>query len=225
MSAVLLYVAPMIGSYRPHLGPFPYTEFPALSALPELVQAGDAVLFTDIAWYGIHDLFDLTQAPAYVVHYVGVHSFMDEAERAMDVVLPSLSRARRVWVVSNEPERVEPELLLMERLTAVFPLRQVIALRDDTIIRRYGPGASESRAIDALLGGAFLFKTASLPPDASAGVALTVVLSWELVAASAANYSVFVHLRDASERTVAQGDGWPRLGTRPKARVRPSASF
>ncbi len=212
----LLYVVPMVASYEYKLGPFPYAEFTAIRALPHWLQTDDAVLFTDLAWQEIFIRTYGRSVRTYAVHYVGTHSFMDEARTALERAWPELVAANRVWVVSNGPEQYEAEAFLMQRLLEVLPLRQVEVLEDGTFLRRYGPGlGAPPGPVGALFDGTYLLQTANLPTAAAAGETLSVLLTWEAVAESQGHYSVFVHLRDHNGRTVAQGDSWPSQGLRP----------
>ena len=212
----VLYVVPMIVSYQYQLGPFPYAQFPAIRTLPRWLQTEDAVLFTDLAWQEIFTRTHGRSVRTYAVHYVGTHSFIDEARMALERAWPELVAAKRVWVVSNGPEQFEAEAFLMQRLLEVHPLGQVDVLEDGTILRRYGPGPGPPPGpVGALFDGTYLLQTASLPTAAASGETLSVLLTWERVGESQGHYSVFVHLRDHNGRTVAQGDSWPSQGLRP----------
>jgi hypothetical protein len=96
---------------------------------------------------------------------------------------------RRVAVEDVPPPRVPSPLLVTQALE--LPVSPVPARTFADSIRLIG---AESAPTVALTGTA------------------TVVLSWEAVAPSTRNLSSFVHLRDASGRTVAQSDHWPACG-------------
>jgi len=113
----------------------------------------------------------------------------------------------------------------MERLLLLFPLEQVVTLESvfgDMRVYRYGPGPPPAeRPIDALFGSLLRLRTAALPASAQPGETLALVLTWETLSTPAADYSVFIHVRDLADRTVAQHDGWPRLESAPTTRWEP----
>ena len=229
-AALLLWFTPMITSYAAMVSgdKLTYSQWPAFGYLSRHAAPGDAVLFTDIAWRGGYDLLRVAPAPAYTVHFVGTHYFPDEVDTGLRAVRPSLMRAARVWVVNNQPQdpsRVATEALVMERLLLLFPLEQVVTLESvfgDMRVYRYGPGPPPAeRPIDALFGSLLRLRTAALPASAQPGETLALVLTWETLSTPAADYSVFIHVRDLADRTVAQHDGWPRLESAPTTRWEP----
>lgn len=239
-STLLLALLPMAASYRhlTSLAPFPYSQLPAFRYLREHVQEGDAVLFVDIAWRALYELARIAPAPAFTVHYVGTHAFMDEVQDALDLVTPSLVSARRVWLVNNQPhdpERLKYEALVTERLLELAPLRQITVLEEDplmlasygptvgtTVVSRFGPGAAAPWSpVDALFGNTIRLKAVALPPQAHPGETATLSALWEAHAPPRDDYKVFVHLLDGQGHGVAQHDSVPRLWTRPTSSWRP----
>lgn len=71
------------------------------------------------------------------------------------------------------------------------------------------PAASEHAAVYRF-GDAMLLRGYDLQPVAGKPSALDVVLHWEALKKPAADYVVFVHLRDAAEQPYAQDDSEPR---------------
>ncbi len=227
-AVLLLWLAPMITSYAAVVsGPeLTYSGWPAFGYLSRRAAPGDAVLFTDIAWRGGYDLLQVAPAPAYTVHFVGTHYFPDEVDTGLSAARQSLLQADRVWLVNNQQPhdtgRVAAEALVMERLLLVFPLEHLETLESafgDTRLYRYGPGAPPAeKPIDALFGSLLRLRTAALPTSARPGEPLALMLTWEALSTPAIDYSVFVHVRDLADRTVAQHDGWPRLESSPTSR-------
>jgi hypothetical protein len=80
------------------------------------------------------------------------------------------------------------------------------------------PSADElrkARTVNAKFGSAFLLSAVSLSDQLRAGDSLTVSLYWQSVAKTDKDYTVFVHLLDASGKVVAQIDSQPRGGAYP----------
>jgi 4-amino-4-deoxy-L-arabinose transferase-like glycosyltransferase len=74
--------------------------------------------------------------------------------------------------------------------------------------------SAQPGAID--LGGQIRLNSSALAASAvHAGDSLSVTLTWQAVSVPAADYTVFVHLRDAAGKTVAQADSPPQAGTYP----------
>jgi hypothetical protein len=72
--------------------------------------------------------------------------------------------------------------------------------------------AAQPEAID--LGGQIRLIGSEVAPSlVKAGDSLTVTLIWQAMRTPAANYTVFVHLRNAAGKTVAQADRPPQAGT------------
>lgn len=229
-----LLAVPMLASYRnlASIEPFPYTQLPIFAFLRQHVGPEDVVVFVDISWRGLYGLAG-PPAPAKTVHYVGTHYFPDQLEGGLALLRPSLQRARQVWLVNNlpgDPTRIAAEVTVVERLLQVLPLRGRFLVEEDPemvshygptagtlALLRFGPGpvASFRSGLDVVFGDAFRLVEAAGAAEAWPGETLAIALSWEARATRPIDYSVFVHVRDADGRTVAQGDSWPRFGARP----------
>jgi tetratricopeptide (TPR) repeat protein len=76
-----------------------------------------------------------------------------------------------------------------------------------------------AHAVEAKLGGHIELTGYSLDrPEAAPGDTVALTLSWQALAPVPADYSIFIHLRDAANRTVAQQDFQPFDGARPTGR-------
>jgi uncharacterized membrane protein len=76
--------------------------------------------------------------------------------------------------------------------------------------------ADVTHPIEAKLGGVIELIGYSLDrPQAAPGDTVTLTLSWQALAPVPADYTIFIHLRDAANRTVAQQDFQPFDGARP----------
>ena len=226
VGVMALILAPMMSVYQYRLGPYPYKDFPFVSALASRLQPGDAVLFTDMSFRAAYDVTFQSQArdhTLFTVNYLGTHVYLDEVEQSLTLILSNLARATRVWFVSNLQrettdlgEGAKAEEIVMAHLLAQFMLHEAVTLGDGTTIRRFGPEpALIPEAVEALFDRTYLLEAAAVPRAVAAGDTLSIVLTWKGLGPPQGDYSVFVHLRDMTHRTVAQADGWPASGLRP----------
>jgi hypothetical protein len=79
------------------------------------------------------------------------------------------------------------------------------------------PGIAHT--VEAKLGGHIELTGYTLDrPEAAPGDTVALTLSWQALAPLPADYTIFIHLRDAANRTVAQQDFQPFDGARPTGR-------
>lgn len=223
---VVLILAAMMSVYQYRLGPFPYKDFPFMNVLASRFQPGDAVLFSDMSFRAAYDTTFQSETRGralFTVNYLGTHVYLDEVEQSLTIILRNLAPATRVWFVSNLRrettdlgEGAKAEEIVMAHLLGQFRLHEAVTLGDGTIVRRFGPeAATPPEPVEALFGELYLLKASALPKTVAVGDSLPVVLTWQGLGRAQGDYSVFVHLRDLTHRTVAQSDGWPASGLRP----------
>lgn len=82
-------------------------------------------------------------------------------------------------------------------------------------------GQKLSLAEPHTFGRQFTLLGATVATPLSAGRPIDVTLNWQAAAQPTKDYSIFIHLLDASGNTVSQHDGWPAGGARPTSSWRP----
>ncbi|HSD82458.1 MAG TPA: glycosyltransferase family 39 protein, partial [Anaerolineae bacterium] len=100
--------------------------------------------------------------------------------------------------------------------TAGVELQPAILRRIKVRTSQPGSAAPAGTAGVVQLGGQFrLIDSEVLPAAIKAGDTLSVTLVWQAVQVPVADYTVFVHVRDAGDHTVAQADRPPQAGAYP----------
>jgi 4-amino-4-deoxy-L-arabinose transferase-like glycosyltransferase len=118
----------------------------------------------------------------------------------LEVGLVNLANGLRLPAVNAAGVELQPAILQRVKVRAPQPVVEAVA--------------APSSAID--LGGQFrLIGSEVAPASIKAGGTLSVALVWQSVQVPVADYTVFVHVRDASGRTVAQADSPPQAGAYP----------
>ncbi len=118
----------------------------------------------------------------------------------LEVGLVNLANGSRLPSVNAAGVELQPAILLRVKVRAPQP---VVAAE-----------AAPSEATD--LGGQFrLIGSEVAPASIKAGETISVALVWQSVQVPVADYTVFVHVRDASSHTVAQADSPPQVGAYP----------
>jgi hypothetical protein len=87
--------------------------------------------------------------------------------------------------------------------------------RDITLLWAGEPPTPPADTAEWRFGELFELTDATIPPNAQPGTELPVQLQWQSLARTATDYTVFVHVVDASGVTVAQRDGQPLGGWAP----------
>lgn len=118
----------------------------------------------------------------------------------LEIGLVDLANGSRLRPVNEAGVELQPAIL--ERVKVRGPQPVVAAI------------ATPPKAID--LGGQIrLISSEVAPSPVKAGDTLTVTLIWQAVSMPPADYTVFVHLRSAAGKTVAQADSPPQAGAYP----------
>ncbi|GEM_PF-2128229 len=118
----------------------------------------------------------------------------------LEIGLVDLGNGSRLPPVNGAGVELRPAIL--ERVKVRGPQPVVAAV------------STQPKAID--LGGQIrLISSEVTPSPVKAGDPLSVTLTWQAVSMPVADYTVFVHLRNAAGKTVAQADNPPQAGAYP----------
>lgn len=183
----------------------------------------DALVFLSPEQAGYYAL--LSAAPrAWRPLFVSQQFLAGDVEREIAWIEANLAaRYERVWLVmdggtqeSAAGRRVQQALA--ERCFPLDPLRQ----GDHRLVPHLCDAAADPPVHPgARFGGLIELQAAQLTREVERHRLLLVSLRWRALAAPDQDYTVFVHLADASGRPLAQHDGPPAAGTRPTSGWRP----
>jgi hypothetical protein len=118
----------------------------------------------------------------------------------LEVGLVNLANGLRLPSVNAAGVELQPAILQRVKVRAPQPVVEAVT--------------APSGAID--LGGEFRLISSEVGPSSiGAGDAVSVALVWQALHVPVADYTVFVHVRDASGHIVAQADSPPQAGAYP----------
>ena len=219
LAALLLLLPPALGGHwrlRGH-APVPWLDDSALGYVQQNGQPGDAVLFCDIARLGLYRALSSAPLPSYHVHFSGSRFLWDDVpEKAPQVVDFLARRYSRVWFVNTSPQEERESHVVDGLLASSYYIAEWRSVSPQVLLKLYVTGPRPTLTpVGHTLGGQICLTRRGVTADVTA---LYVGLEWQALRRPDSDYSVFVHLVDASGRTVSQHDGWPGAGLRPTSR-------
>ena len=218
LAGVLLLLLPALGGFARlrSLGGIPWLQDPALTYVRANGGPGDAVLFTDLAHLGLYQVFVRDPLPSRYVHYAGSRFLWDDvAKRAPEVVRDLAARHPRVWFVNNSPHQQGESYLVDAQLSSSYYVADRRWVTPQVVLKLYVAGPRPPiEPTDRQFGGQIRLSGRGIALDVDRSL-LYVALEWQALRKPDLDYTVFVHLADASDRTIAQHDGWPGAELRP----------
>jgi len=136
----------------------------------------------------------------------------------------ALNTADRAWFIIDTIRR--PVYFRGNWLAVVNSQMEQVWAADNALIYRTRPDrvpipAAPDTTLDAGLGPAIKLTGSTVQRPPARPDTLTLTLFWQAVASPAADYTIFVHLRDEAGVTVAQADSQPLDGAYPTSRWQP----
>lgn len=137
--------------------------------------------------------------------------------QTFDPAAPPVAASQPTLYVFPAIDEEQPRQLV-ERLGPAAQPQTVLGSNGKPLLRvvRFEPSERrESPPLATLAGSIALAGVRIEPASVAPGATLRVSLDWRALQRLPENYSVFVHLRDASGKTLAQKDGYPGRGRSP----------